>query len=110
MHGRAAGVGKDFSGNPTANPPSAFLLATIPYNYARTGYLIQNQDAADMAWAVYDNFTDGVTTGTGTVFAMAPASVASGQGGGLSWQSMPHAGRIRIYGQSATTKVAAREW
>lgn len=110
MQGRSGGVGQDYSANPIANPPSAFPLKTIPPDYSRNGYLIQNNDAAEYCWVVFDNFLDGTTTGTGTVFALAPAPVANGQGGSLTYQSMPHAGRMRIYGTSAATKVGARTW
>lgn len=102
---RASGFGKDFSANPISLAGKS-LLATIPVNYSRAGYMIQNNDGTDTAYASFD---DGAS-GTATIFALAPAPVASGMGGEIDWMGLPHAGRILIYGDHATTKVAAREW
>lgn len=102
---RAAGVGKDFSAN-AISLSGLHLLSTIAPNLARAGYMIQNNDVADYVYPVFD---DGAS-GTQTVYALAPAPVAGGQGGEMDWMAMPHSGRILIYGTNTTTKMAAREW
>ena len=97
--------GVDASLNSPALPGN--LLATIPANLSRHGFYVQNQDAADLVYVVFD--VDGSGTGQ-SILVLAPAAVAGGQGGAITFTGMPHTGVIRIFGTNATTKMAARAW
>jgi hypothetical protein len=98
--------GTDYSAN-AVTLGSLSLLNTIPPDIGRAGYFIQNHDAADNVYVAYDT---GDGSDTPTVLVLAPATAANGQGGTAERSGMPHTGRIRIYGDHSTTKMAARSW
>jgi len=97
--------GVDYS----ANAPSLSgltLLATIPANTARLGFLIQAQGTAALTVA----FDDSAGALTPTIVVVSGASANGGQGASVSMTGMPHTGRIRIFSTSSGVQMAARAW
>lgn len=99
--------GVDYSANAPAIPGALSLLSTVPQSLGRRGYFIENQDAADNVYVVYDDAAGSLTP---TVLVLAHAATAGTQGGSITMTGLPHTGRIRIYGDHSTTKMTARVW
>jgi hypothetical protein len=88
------------------------LLATIPPNPARLGYIVEAQDtAANCATGGGANallvVLDDGAGGTPTILTLAYASAKGGQGGGLDMGGTPHRGRIRVFGTGGCRFAAA---
>lgn len=97
--------GVDYS----ANAPSLSglsLLATIPANTARLGFFIEAQGTAGLTVA----FDDSAGALTPTIVVLGGAGANGGQGGSIDMNSLPHTGRIRIYGALSSVPMAARAW
>jgi len=100
---QAVALNNDYSAN-ALSLVGLTLLNTIPVNAFRIGYLIQNQSTAE----VYLAYDDGVSS-TPSVFVLNPN--LSNLGGDIAdMTSMPHHGRIRIYGSVSTQRVGAADW
>jgi hypothetical protein len=101
--------GGDYSAN-AGSTGGLTLLATIPpvqpNGLPRQGYVIQNQSINNVTVS-FDPAC--ATCGASTLFILAPAAAAGGQGGSIDFGGSPHSGQIRIYG-SAGAQVGARAW
>lgn len=82
----------------------AVLLATVPANGLRIGFLVQQQSAG-VIWVVLDDGEDG----TPSTIVLDPAAGANRQGGSVDLSSCPHSGQIRVYGATGS-QVAVVEW
>lgn len=97
-------LNNDASANAPAIPGALNLLATLPVNPQRIGYIVQQQSVNVLTVA----FDDGASS-TPTVLILDPAAAANRQGGAFTFTGMPHYGRIRVFGL-AGSQVGAAEW
>lgn len=98
-----AGMGNDWSGSAAA---VGTVLATIPANYCRRGFYIQNQSANQIQVVLDDG-----ASGTPTIVLIAAGGGVNQQGGDWSFTQagIRHVGRIRICG-TVGTQFGAREY